>query len=184
MIINYNGSDNNSKKIKPHDFQPLATYIAPHVELILRKKGGFGADLLKNWSQIVGEATGKICLPFKIQQKKTRGKCHDFQKKSTILFIACEGFSCLKIQHQADEIVKNINIFFGFQAIDKIKIVQKPLHLSPIYGSPARPLNQDEVQWLEKQAGVIENPALRTSIAKLGENIIRTSPFALKKSNI
>jgi len=166
MMVNYSENKQNAKGSKTNIFRPLATHIAPRLGSILRKKGGFGADLVENWPQIVGETMGKICLPFKI--------------KSATLFIACEGFACLKIQHQADEIIKKINLFLGIQAIDKIKIVQKSLHIPSDYNIPIRALNQDEASWLEEQTELIEDSTLRTAMIQLGKNIIITAPCALK----
>ena len=44
------------------------------------------------------------------------------------LIIACEGFAALHVQHETGEIIGRINSFLGFNAVGRIKIVQKPVH--------------------------------------------------------
>jgi len=182
-MINYNGNKQDSKRIRSGIFQSLSSQIASQIGIVLRKKGGFDVDLLEKWPQIVGEEIGKSCLPFKIKRSRASATGEDFQAKSVTLFVACEGFSCLKIQHQADEIIEKINLFLGSQVIDKIKIVQKSLHFSHPYRAPTRPLSQAERQFLEEQTDFIDDAALRASVIRLGQNIMATTS-CLKKSNI
>jgi len=171
-MVHYSDNGKNSKRIKADIFQPLAYHIAPPMVLILQKKGGFDVDLLACWPQIVGETLAQLCVPFKL--KRARGR-DDLQATPVTLLIACEGFACLKIQHQADEIIQKINLFLGSQLINRIKIVQKSLHLHQHYPPPKRPLSQSEMCFLEKQAAFIEDDALRTSMIRLGKNIMVTT---------
>ena len=43
------------------------------------------------------------------------------------LVIACEGFAALHVQHETGEIIGRVNAFLGFNAIGRIRIVQKPV---------------------------------------------------------
>jgi len=100
------------------------------------------------------------------------------------LSIACEGLVALKIQHQADEIIEKINLFFGFQAIGKIKIIQKSLSHRPDMPPAYRALSRQERAWLEEQVCVFEDDILRASMVRFGENILATIDPRLKKSII
>jgi len=177
--MDYNDKSQNLKQ--DVTLRPLSSHVAARLEPIMRKKGGFDLTLLENWPQIVGEQMAQICIPFKINWPRSAA---ERQTKPATLSIACEGMASLKIQHQADEIIEKINLFFGFHAIGKIKIVQKPSSHMPAMSPLARPLNPDETAWLEKQTRFIADDVLRCSMVRLGENIISTTPLRLKKSNI
>jgi len=172
-------SEKEKKSNKAGTFRPLAHHIGAQLEPVIRKKSGFDVKLLDNWSQIIGAQLGRFCTPVKV--KKSRSVT-DGKEKTAILLIECDGFSSIKIQHQADEIIEKINQFLGFHAIDKIKIVQKPRHRIAGMNVPTRALSQHELAWIEEQTNLIEDSDLRTSMQQLGKNIIQTAPYALKKS--
>jgi len=169
MVHDY--SANEQKLNKAGAFQPLTHHIAPHLDLILRKKGGFDATLLENWSQIVGEKMGSICMPFKIRRFPSSGE------GAATLIVACEGFASVKVQHQCDEIIEKINQFLGFHAVDKIKIMQKSLNHALSEGVQTQPLSPSQTAWLEAQGLMIVDEALRASMIRLGKNIMETKKY-------
>jgi len=165
---------------KSKEFQPLSTYIKPRLEPIMHKKSGFDMALLDSWPQIVGEELAQICTPFKLSRARRPAA---EKAPSATLSIACEGLASLKIQHQLDDILEKINLFFGCQAIGKIKIVQKSLSHFPDTAAPRRILSKEERAWLKAQTCSLEDDVLRAAMIRLGENIMATS-LCPKKSNI
>ena len=55
-----------------------------------------------------------------------------------VLVIACEGVAALHLQHETGEIISRINAFFGFNAIGRIRIVQKPVTVDKARLKPSR----------------------------------------------
>jgi len=179
-MITYSDNEQNLKKAK--NFQPLSAHISPRLTPILRKKGGFDADLLQNWPEIVGKYLSKICLPVKMKISRASSQSGNGKMmggKSATLFIACEGLACLKVQHQADEILRKINAFFGERhfPIEHIKIVQKSLYNPMESVVPLRALRPGEIKWLEEQTSLIEDSQLRNSLSRFGENILARLPL-------
>ena len=86
------------------------------------------------------------------------------------LIIACEGFAALQVQHETGEIIGRINAFLGFNAIGRIRIVQKPVRCrsgqaeaaaAAAFGRPRRRKIADVV-------GGVEDDGLRASLERLG----------------
>jgi len=136
--------------------------------------------LLDNWPQIMGSKLAEICTPFKITWPRSSAG----EKKPATLSIACEGMVSLKIQHQVDEILEKINLFFGFHAIGQIKIIQKSLSHRPDIVPPMRVLSQAEQTWLKQQSCVFEDEALRHAITRLGENIMATTSIVSAREHL
>ena len=47
------------------------------------------------------------------------------------LIIACEGGDALFLQHDSAAILARVNDYFGFTAVNKLKLVQKPIGNRP-----------------------------------------------------
>ena len=52
------------------------------------------------------------------------------QKKGATLVLRVEGPAALEVQHQAPQIIERINSYFGYRAIEDIRILQAPLERS------------------------------------------------------
>jgi len=167
MIDDYN--ENEKKLNKEPEFRPLGHHIVPHLEAVLRKKGRLDVQLLENWPQIVGENLSTTCVPFKI--KRQRGRVGEMV---VTLFVACEGFAAVKIQHQADRIIKEINQLLSGEGIDKLKIVQKTIHDKINQPPYSQPLTQRQQAWLEEQSHLIDDEDLRDAVMRLGKNLMET----------
>ena len=75
-------------------------------------------DILKNWSDIVGEDLASYSLPQKIDFKK------DERHNGTLHLLVESGAFALEIGHQTPLILEKINTYFGYRAVEKIKIIQ------------------------------------------------------------
>jgi hypothetical protein len=92
-----------------------------------------------------------------------------------VLVIACEGAAALHLQHETGEIISRVNAFLGFNAIGRIRIVQKPL--SSKMGAPKprpRTLTAGEKAKLSGTVEKIEDAGLRASLERLGATIVGT----------
>jgi len=159
----------NSQKLRPGGFHLLAEQTSRLVEPILRKKTGLTLELFNHWPEIVGANLAEISLPLKIIWPRQRGQ--NAPLKPATLVIACEGFACLKIQHDSVQIIQRLNATFGFFAIEKIKIEQRQI-VKPVPVSFERSLTVRERAWLEQETSQIGNATLRAGLARLGAAII------------
>lgn len=96
--------------------------IAFEIEKVARKifenRGQIFAELMINWSKIIGEHYSEITRPVKITSYKDAGQ----EKK--MLYISVDNNSLgLEIGYQKDLIIEKIAFYFGFRAINKVKIL-------------------------------------------------------------
>lgn len=151
-------------------FLPLADMTAPVLDPVLRRRAGLNIQLLECWPEIVGEDTAAMSRPLKILWPKRAHERDSFEP--AVLVIACEGFAAMKIQHESGEIIQRINAFFGFAAVDRLKIEQKPLYREPQAVKPVLTINAAQKEQLETMTASIENSQLRQALFRLGVGVL------------
>ncbi|MET3520665.1 DUF721 domain-containing protein [Mesorhizobium sp. M4B.F.Ca.ET.215.01.1.1] len=152
----------------PVPVSDLATEI---LDPVLKKRAGISIGLVQSWEEIAGPRLAGRSRPEKIQWPRRLHEDDPFEP--ALLIIACEGMAALHLQHEAGEIINRVNAFLGFNAIGRIKIVQKPVLSEKARPKPApRPLNDAEKAKLSRTVGKIEDDGLRASLERLGATIL------------
>ena len=113
---------------------PVSDLASEILDPMLRKRAGISIGLVQSWDEIAGPRLAGHTRPEKIVWPRRMQEDDPFQPAT--LIIACEGFAALQVQHETGEIIGRINSFLGFNAIGRIKIVQKPVRSS---GRPEKP---------------------------------------------
>ena len=126
--------------------------------------------LLGSWPEIAGQALAETSMPLKMKWPRRASESDDFQPGT--LIIAAEGMAALHIQHQTGELIQRVNAFMGYRAIDRNRIEQKPV-AKAAPKKPQRPVSQRKLRHVEELAAGFEDEALRESIRRLGERVIR-----------
>jgi hypothetical protein len=98
----------------------LATEL---LDPLLRKRAGMSIALLQSWDEIVGERLADMSRPEKIAWPRRAHEDDPFEPAT--LIVACEGVAAMRIQHETGEIIARVNAFLGFNAIGRIRILQK-----------------------------------------------------------
>jgi hypothetical protein len=152
----------------PVPVSDLATQI---LDPVLRKRAGISIGLVQSWEEIAGPRLAGHSRPEKIQWPRRMHEDDPFEPAT--LVIACEGMAALHLQHETGEIINRVNAFLGFNAIGRIKIVQKPVLSEKARPKPApRPLTSVEKAKLSDTVGKIEDDGLRASLERLGATIL------------
>jgi hypothetical protein len=152
----------------PIPVSDLATQI---LDPVLRKRAGISIGLVQSWEEIAGPRLAGHSRPEKIQWPRRMHEDDPFEPAT--LVIACEGMAALHLQHETGEIINRVNAFLGFNAIGRIRIVQKPVLSEKARPKPApRPLTAAEKAKLSDTVGKIEDKGLRTSLERLGATIL------------
>lgn len=152
----------------PVPVSDLATEI---LDPVLRKRAGISIGLVQSWEEIAGPRLAGRSRPEKIQWPRRLHEDDPFEP--AVLVIACEGMAALHLQHEAGEIINRVNAFLGFNAIGRIKILQKPVLAEKARPKPAlRPLTSAEQAKLSDTVGKIEDDGLRASLERLGATIL------------
>jgi len=152
----------------PVPVSDLATQI---LDPVLRKRAGISIGLVQSWEEIAGPRLAGHSRPEKIQWPRRMHEDDPFEPAT--LVIACEGMAALHLQHETGEIINRVNAFLGFNAIGRIRILQKPVLSEKARPKPAlRPLTPVEKAKLSETVGKIEDEGLRASLERLGATIL------------
>ncbi|MER8508798.1 DUF721 domain-containing protein [Mesorhizobium sp. M0092] len=152
----------------PVPVSDLATEI---LDPVLRKRAGMSIGLVQSWEEIAGPRLAGRSRPEKIQWPRRMHEDDPFEP--AVLVIACEGVAALHLQHETGEIINRVNAFLGFNAIGRIRIVQKPVMSGKEKPKPIlRPLTVAEKAKLSGTVGLIEDDGLRASLERLGATIL------------
>lgn len=152
----------------PVPVSDLATAI---LDPVLRRRAGISIGLVQSWEEIVGQRLAASSRPEKIQWPRRVSEDDPFEP--AVLVVACEGFAALHLQHQTGEVVSRVNAFLGFNAIGRIRIVQKPLAGPVRKRKPVlRPLSGQEKTGLAGVVAAVDDEGLRASLERLGETIL------------
>lgn len=151
--------------------RPLGDLISGLVDPIVAKKAGMTSGLLSAWPEIVGPRLSDGCRPAKLVWPRRRHE--DDPLLPATLIVACEGAFVLRLQHQAGEVVARVNSFFGYPAVAKLKIEQRPVALVRPNRKPAtRPLTASDRQTIASATARIENPRLKAALERFGESVL------------
>jgi len=149
------------------------------MEPVLSRRSGMNMDLLTAWSELVGTDYCDFTRPEKINWPNRAHEDDPF--KPGVLVVACDGARALYFQHELKQVCERVNVFFGFAAISKIKIVQKPVHnRENQIGSGLKPkrvtkLDGDKENRLKSILSHIDDPELKKKLEKLGQGVLGAS---------
>ena len=80
---------------------------------ILNKKGQIYSNTLDNWKFLVGKELFNVSYPRSFKNSKLNGRC---------LNIMVKRGNEVDLEYSKKEIIKKMNIFFGYNVVDDIKL--------------------------------------------------------------
>lgn len=154
----------------------LADLVAQPLKPAAKKRGFASMDLFAHWPDIVGPAFAAWTQPERLSWPKRLEDGGEQGFEPATLTVACEGARALLLQHEAPRLVDRINAVFGFGAVARIRIVQKPLERPVTRKAPAlRPLGVGEEKQLSRILDEVEDPDLRQVLEKLGRGVLASN---------
>ncbi|MBI1954334.1 MAG: DUF721 domain-containing protein [Proteobacteria bacterium] len=93
----------------------LSLFVDRLVTPLCHKQGFVHAQIILNWSSIVGEHFARLCSPLKLTfpyKDRSQG----------CLYLTAPSVLSLELHFQQDQILEKINQYFGYKAIHKITI--------------------------------------------------------------
>jgi len=163
-----NNRKSSGKKAGPRS---VADIIGGVMEPVLARRTGMTLDLIKAWPTLVNEEFAKTTRPEKIDWPRRAHEDDPFEPAT--LVVACESASALFFQHELPPILERVNVFFGFQAIKRIRIVQKPvMKAAKNKNAKTKSLSKEEQVRLETLLENIDDPELRQILENLGTRVI------------
>lgn len=97
--------------------QPMDKILAQVTAPVMRKHGYLKARLFTQWAEIVGAETARKCHPKQLtfpQKQNING---------TLTLRVSSGFA-LELQHLEPVLLEKMAVYFGFRAIDRIRLEQ------------------------------------------------------------
>ncbi len=154
------------KQLKKRIFYSLSEAVYKILDPVLRKRTGLNVALIEHWPQIAGYDISEHTMPLKIIWKRRADQDEVFQPAT--LVVACEGFAALKLMHETEELLHRINGFFGYIAIDRIKIEQRSMSVFMNHLPLKPPLSEQDKKYVEKMLEGIEDKSLHQALYQLG----------------
>ena len=143
------------------------------IDPVLAKRAGINTLLLGSWDEIAGEDFADCTRPEKIAwPRRASEMTGEGGYQPGVLTIACEGARALFLTHAQGELIQRINGFFGFPAINQMRIVQKPVSAPPKPYRKPKPLTGERARHLETLVDGIENDALKAALTRLGTAVL------------
>lgn len=159
------------KAPKPARFAvQLRDVIGSTLTPLCRKQGFASADILRYWKEIIGPQFADCTEPERIRWPR-RGEGEGFKPGTLVLH--CEGAQSVFLQHEQAAIIQRVNTYFGYPAIDRIQILQRPVSAgAKPRPEPLRDLTLVEKDALEHQIEGVEDDRMAAALRRLGHAIM------------
>jgi len=139
-----------------------------------KKRGFASVDIIAAWADIVGERYGTRVQPDRlIWPRQPELTDPERPPQPATLVVHTDGPTALMLSHDSAQVIERINTFYGWAAIGRIKIQQKPVAVKPARPRRTlRALTRSEELHLDEQLETVENDRLRAALKKLGAQVI------------
>ena len=98
----------NNKKY--NGLRSVSNFFPKEVKNLLRKRGFFELELLKNWINIVDKKYINTSLPIKLKSGKSNNGAN--------LVVKVDPSNAFGFEHDKDRIKRKINSYFGYNAVE------------------------------------------------------------------
>ena len=145
---------------------PLTKEVRKIAMPILGVHGFATVDILMRWEDMIGPDLAQGVVPEKLvfgRDKRTGG---------TLLVRSAGGAFAMLFEHKKARVIERINTFFGYPAVNQIRIQQGALRLNRQEPAPERALTPDEEKWLAERTASIEDDDLRDRTYRLGKQLL------------
>ena len=112
----------NNKKY--NGLRSISNFFPKEVKDLLHKRGFFELELLKNWIEIVDKKYVNTSLPIKLKSGKGNNRAN--------LVVKVDPSNAFGFEHDKEKIKRKINSYFGYDAIEKITIIQNRFTMNSI----------------------------------------------------
>jgi len=138
-----------NSKIFKQGLRPIKNLLPDNLNKIFKKEGALFFEINKNWNRIIGDEFFNFSRPLKL--KKNSDGC--------LLIIQTEKKFTLEIDYLRDDIIEKINSFFGYNAVQKIKVISKDQQFS-------KNIKKEISKSLSEKIESITNPKLKEVFLK------------------
>jgi len=145
----------------------LAASLDAITKPVFGKRGFADGAILKDWAAIAGAHLATHSQPEKIAYPKGSGD------GGTLHLLIDSGSMAIELQHLQPLLIERINGYFGFKAVDRLKITQGPL-----------PDRTEKAAWSTRTLETGEESELAESLMDVDDDDIRKALQALGRAVI
>ncbi|AHA27488.1 DUF721 domain-containing protein [Candidatus Liberibacter americanus] len=159
----------------------FADIVRDIIHPFIHRRAGIDISLISSWSEIVGEDLANSCSPDKIMWPSGRcalSKDRISEDIGGTLVVVCKGAHAIFLMHDRSQLIKRVNDFFGFNAINKVKIIQGNVCVvdsKKNSDSAILDLKEDDSRTIYKITEGIENRPLKNALIRFGFAVFRSS---------
>ena len=133
---------------------------------IFKKRGFAGGRIVTDWEKIVGSEMAKYGMPERVTfpfKQKTGGTVH----------VVTSGPGSMIFEHQSQMILEQINTYFGYPAVEKLRFrIDYQAPVEEKVKKPRHKILPHEEQWLAEQLDDLDDSPLKTALERLGRGIL------------
>lgn len=151
----------------------ISDLIPNLMDPICSKRGIASSALLGAWPDIIGSTFAEETVPEKIQwpYKRSNG---EQSYRGGVLVVRVDGPKAIYLQHEEAQIIQRLNQFFGFSAIERLKVVQTSIQRKRKTESPELPpLTEKQDRQLVEFITEFDDKALNDAVLKMGRGVLR-----------
>jgi hypothetical protein len=146
-------------------FSRIGPLIVNAITPICQQNGFMQARILLEWDSIIPSDFSRFCMPVKVSfppKKRSEGR----------LVVRATSSMATELAYWEQLILSRINQYFGYQAIDKIVILQGPVSIKTAPAKRAiKTLSAETLFTLEDCTKTIPHELLRNALYDLGKSI-------------
>lgn len=138
---------------------------------LMKQRGAALGEVIHNWAAITGPLLAVETQPEKLIYASGAGHAATLEIGVTPAF-------ALELQHLSPLIIEKINGYFGYRAVERLRLKQMPIRPPESRETPVRatrPLTAEERLQLEKMLVGVEDKTLRQALENLGRSLLGAS---------
>lgn len=161
-------------------FRHASVTVRKSVDQVVGKKGFAESEVLLRWPEIAGEALAATCRPVKVHYGANRSL-------GATLIVQADSGRAPEVTHLGPKIIERVNQFYGYRAINRMKVTQSTgfgtvPKTNPGFAEAQTPFagpEPDTTPTVRREASDlasgIENPELRAALTLMGSHVLARS---------
>jgi len=153
--------------------RPIGDLIGRTLDKACRRRGFATSDLLADWPDIIGARYAGRVQPVRLDWPRPPRGVEEPEPQPATLVVQCDGATALLLTHDMPQVVERINGFFGWAAVSRLRILQRPLTPRRVTAPPPlRPLTESEEADLAARIAGVSDTRLAAALDKLGRAVV------------
>ena len=124
----------DQRKGKGSYVRAVGSFVPKITTKVFEKYGFHSAEIMTNWARVAGADIAAWTEPERIRWPRTPAvetEDNAGGRQGATLVLRVDPARALDIEYRAHEITERINRYFGYRAVETLKIVQAPLTRHP-----------------------------------------------------